>query len=98
MTCSDLLSIAPSARTTRLCILLCVVPRHIDSCRPTPFESVDRSWSFPLLQLLQELLSSSRNPGELVYEELGDTLSLCMLLFFAFLWVRFEPAVTGVGR
>jgi len=91
--------IAPSARPLRVRILLCVVPHHIDSCRPTPIDSVDRSWSLllPLLQLpLQELLSSSMNPGELVYEELGDMLCLHMLLFFSLLWERLQPAETEV--
>ena len=90
--------IAPSARPLRVRILLCVVP-HIDSCRPTPIDSVDRSWSLllPLLQLpLQELLSSSMNPGELVYEKLGDMLCLHMLLFFSLLWERLQPAETEV--
>ena len=96
---SDLLDIAPSARPLRVRILLCVVPHHIDSCRPTPFDSVDRSWCLllPLLQLpLQELLSSSMNPGELVSEELGDILCLRMLLFFELLWELLQPAATEV--
>jgi len=63
---SDLLAIAPSARPLALRILLCVVPHHIDSCRPTPFDSVARSWCLlPLLQLLLALLRSAEAPGEL---------------------------------
>src|SRR4029078_740266 len=98
MTCAPtFLSKAPSARPLHLRVLLCVGPRHIDSCRPTPFESVARSWSFPLLQLLQALLGSAVPPWEkLVSEKLGDMLGLRMLLFFALIGERLEPAATGV--
>ena len=77
---------------------MCGPPPH-RLVSPTPIDSVDRSWSLllPLLQLpLQELLSSSMNPGELVYEELGDMLCLHMLLFFSLLWERLQPAETEV--
>ena len=96
---SDLLGIAPSARTLPSGVLVCVVPCHIDSCCPTPFESVAHSWSFLLLTLLLELLSSSMNPGELhtVFGKLG-TFALCELRSFLRISLGLARLVIGVGE